>query len=1015
MKVKYVVLFVALLVLLPIAKAEPVIIASDDFESGTFTGGTGWVDDWQSYNLVDIITWDDPYEGSRHARLRGANGEGSTMSRTINVEELDEINLSVAIKMLGDVSGFIIINDGSENTTLDEITIQEEYNLYEYNVEGLEQTELLTFYFHVDGQWNSHVMYVDAVQIMGYGESPPSNETQEDVIETGYGYYIEKYGKGYRLVVGDAVTYYDGLNYIPVWRNIFRLQDEGIQFEDYGLGVETSKYNAYFKEVGGNVQLVSFVSNNTRVIYQPQVLGWINIWDGRDNMAMPQTSNYTKHENKITYNELYGEGIDLAYTAYGNFLRKEIHIKNKSYLAPPPSEWLDWGPVDFYAEYLLTMNNVDRLVVNGEDWDFQTNTSTTSDILVVNDQDDVLYKIKEPYVLDAEGTKHEATYFLFEESGSYRIRIIVPYETLWEEVVYPIIIDPTTGYEDEPIPIMEIELDDEFSPLEKITLYNITGEGNLLINNNLSDLRGSLVNYAIDPEDLQFDYGEINAKEAQGDVLLKCEDWNFETEECGTCVVYDENDTCILRNETWVYAGTLVAGETYSFMFDNVDPAYGEYQLSLGESSTVSTIFVNKVQHSFTPQTHGYYLIMGTGALAGSSTGNSVFSRMTLNNDLIYGHNHRPRNANRALDYPTFAGFTVQELNTSTHTINIDYRSGGGGALAYIRDASITTMLLEDYHYNESLAEQQVAPSPSTFLNSIFTANHTGEYLVLASGEYRSEATNKLVSAYLYQNNTLLETTGYYPQHNTDYMTFMYVRLVNLTEGQTYNFNIRADRDSGGADSQIRNLRVLAFPITEELDFNYAESNALSETSSQTPVTKNTLTFTPEYPGDYYINAYAQITHGNDGRAVTATVLVNNVETICTGIKTPSNGDNWYTFNCMIPYNFTNQSYDITMTYQSSGPGNVARIRNSRLQVISITEEHLGICDYPGSGPWQFLEDIYCHITQFFIGDGSNILLASTNTTRFSVGTTGFTNITITNSSTMIIDNSSTITIGPST
>ena len=53
---------------------DEVIIASDDFESGGWAGGSGWLDDWHHEgDETSITTKDSPYEGSYHLRMRKDN------------------------------------------------------------------------------------------------------------------------------------------------------------------------------------------------------------------------------------------------------------------------------------------------------------------------------------------------------------------------------------------------------------------------------------------------------------------------------------------------------------------------------------------------------------------------------------------------------------------------------------------------------------------------------------------------------------------------------------------------------------------------------------------------------------------------------------------------------------------------------------------------------------------------------------------------------------------------------
>jgi len=49
-------------------------IASDNFESGGWTGGTGWLADWYYEGGASIVTTNSPYEGSYHLQLTDSTG-----------------------------------------------------------------------------------------------------------------------------------------------------------------------------------------------------------------------------------------------------------------------------------------------------------------------------------------------------------------------------------------------------------------------------------------------------------------------------------------------------------------------------------------------------------------------------------------------------------------------------------------------------------------------------------------------------------------------------------------------------------------------------------------------------------------------------------------------------------------------------------------------------------------------------------------------------------------------------
>ena len=63
----------------PVAVPLPAVAASDDWESGGFSGGTGWISSWTVLGGKDakVTRQDSPYAGDYHLRLSGSNGYAS--------------------------------------------------------------------------------------------------------------------------------------------------------------------------------------------------------------------------------------------------------------------------------------------------------------------------------------------------------------------------------------------------------------------------------------------------------------------------------------------------------------------------------------------------------------------------------------------------------------------------------------------------------------------------------------------------------------------------------------------------------------------------------------------------------------------------------------------------------------------------------------------------------------------------------------------------------------------------
>lgn len=66
----------------PTTSSQPVVIASDTFESGNFAGGSGWLANWVNSGDAVIINDGGAHGGSYHARLRAGSG---ILTRSVNL------------------------------------------------------------------------------------------------------------------------------------------------------------------------------------------------------------------------------------------------------------------------------------------------------------------------------------------------------------------------------------------------------------------------------------------------------------------------------------------------------------------------------------------------------------------------------------------------------------------------------------------------------------------------------------------------------------------------------------------------------------------------------------------------------------------------------------------------------------------------------------------------------------------------------------------------------------------
>ena len=91
--------------------------ASDDFESGGWTGGSGWLADWAPAGEASVVTSGTPYEGSYHLQLLSSTGY---VERSVDLSAQSSVRLQFWAKATGWDAGegaqLLISSDGTDWT-----------------------------------------------------------------------------------------------------------------------------------------------------------------------------------------------------------------------------------------------------------------------------------------------------------------------------------------------------------------------------------------------------------------------------------------------------------------------------------------------------------------------------------------------------------------------------------------------------------------------------------------------------------------------------------------------------------------------------------------------------------------------------------------------------------------------------------------------------------------------------------------------------------------------------------
>ncbi len=161
-------------------------IASDNFNSGTWNGGIGWLDDWTYSGSASITGSGTPYEGPYHLRLNNS----AVVTRSVNLKGQILIHLIVWAKFSGwqssDTASLYVSSDGvnwfSAYTWRDG---QDDgiYHSYDIDLSSYEMTS--RFYIRFQSSINNGTIYFDKLDIVW--ETPyPTTIAWEDFESGGW-------------------------------------------------------------------------------------------------------------------------------------------------------------------------------------------------------------------------------------------------------------------------------------------------------------------------------------------------------------------------------------------------------------------------------------------------------------------------------------------------------------------------------------------------------------------------------------------------------------------------------------------------------------------------------------------------------------------------------------------------------------------------------------------------------------------------------------------------------------
>lgn len=414
---------------------------------------------------------------------------------------------------------------------------------------------------------------------------------------------------------------------------------------------------------------------------------------------------------------------------------------------------------------------------------------------------------------------------------------------------------------------------------------------------------------------------------------------------------YSPNSHSLLGN-TALISGAVqdLASDDSVYMtfrsYENTSCVFQYCNSSNAESSTTSLAYVDKVTLKFTPSAAGNYLIIASAGLKGSSNAYSLQVQMTIDGANYANPIWQPDDANT---WESFFTSKVINLNTSAHTIRMQYASEDAAQIVTIRNARIMALSLLNFEASETETEQAVSSGAYVdIVSKAFTPSTPGVYLIVATAEVNAASTAYSISTMLEIDGVAKDTMVTEGEAVNDYEVFA-AHNVTALSAAAHTVKIRASRETTGT-MYIRRARITAVRLSDSYDYQASGSEQLSSTTSTTWVDKTVLTFTPSTPGEYLVMASAKIslTTSSAGNqpAVNLTMDGAQIGYWQAGL---SDATDFLTFATMINTSLSAVPHTFRIAYRTTNAFYAASIRDARIVAVRLARQYVTEVEFTGA------------------------------------------------------------------
>ena len=153
------------------------VLASDNLESNSWTGGTGWLNSWSSSGMTSVTSAEQAQEGDYHIRLRAVDGAASRQVDLFNQPPGVKLQFWARIKIFeeGDEVELKLSPDGQNWTELFEWDMDDSDDIYYFrniDLTGITLSNQTRIKFDADLDNGGDKFFIDDINII----RPPTYE-----------------------------------------------------------------------------------------------------------------------------------------------------------------------------------------------------------------------------------------------------------------------------------------------------------------------------------------------------------------------------------------------------------------------------------------------------------------------------------------------------------------------------------------------------------------------------------------------------------------------------------------------------------------------------------------------------------------------------------------------------------------------------------------------------------------------------------------------------------------------